>query len=282
VIPAALALYVLSLRIGLTDLLLTIMLPADMVLYVAIAALVSWWNFWRQPSDERDPAVPLVLSYAGLVAWRILMQMSQRGYPIYYNGPAILGYLLLARSFVPASLPWWRRAYLREVFVCALPAVVIFQAVTHLIPAGYLAPLTTPRGTVRVAKDMAENYQAAIAFMKAKAAAGESVLSVPEDTSLYFLAETPAPTRAYLFTPGCVAPGNMTDETISQIEQKRVRYLLWSNRTYPEYGVPVFGTDFNQELGEYFRTRYRRVGPITRAPGWQADVWERRPEMAFQ
>jgi hypothetical protein len=46
--------------------------------------------------------------------------------------------------------------------------------------------------------------------------------------------------------------------------------------------VPVFGTDFNQELGEYFRTRYRRVGSITRAPGWQADVWERRPEMAFQ
>jgi hypothetical protein len=129
---------------------------------------------------------------------------------------------------------------------------------------------------------MARNYRSAIAFMKEKAEAGESVLSVPEDASLYFLSETYCPTRLYAFTPGVIAPGYMTDEAIGQMEQKRVRYLLWSNRSFPEYGVPAFGTDFGQEFGEYLRTRYRRVEQLTRFPGWQADIWERRPDMPFR
>ena len=29
------------------------------------------------------------------------------------------------------------------------------------------------------------------------------------------------------------------DGTILEIDQKHVNYLLWSNRTFPEYGVPV-------------------------------------------
>jgi hypothetical protein len=45
---------------------------------------------------------------------------------------------------------------------------------------------------------LAETYQTAIAFMKQRAALGEYVLSIPEDTSLYFLSGT---------FPGTLAPG---------------------------------------------------------------------------
>jgi len=210
------------------------------------------------------------------------MGMYPHGYSIYYNGPVVLGYLLLARTLFPASTRLGQILHVRTLFVLSAPALALAFAVGHYVPARNLAWLTTPRGSIRTSKGMAENYRLAIDFMKEKAAAGEIVLSMPEDTSLYFLAETHAPTRLYLFTPGIVAPGKMTDDTIREIEQKRVRYLLWSNREFPEYGVPVFGKDFSQELGEYFTTHYTRVGPVTKAPGWQADVWERRPEMAFQ
>jgi hypothetical protein len=115
--------------------------------------------------------------------------------------------------------------------------------------------------------------------MKAKAAAGESVLSVPEDTSLYFLSGTICPTRVYQFSPGVLVPGKMTEETISEIERKKVRYLLWSNRAFPEYGVPVFGVDFDTTFAAYLKLHYRLVEPLidNNEEGWNATIWERIP-----
>jgi hypothetical protein len=74
----------------------------------------------------------------------------------------------------------------------------------------------------------------------------------------------------------------MTREVIGEIEQKRVRYLLWSNRVFPEFGTPVFGEDFDVEVGEYLRAHYRRgarlVPNVPSAWDWTAVVWERIPE----
>ena len=118
--------------------------------------------------------------------------------------------------------------------------------------------------------------------MKEKAALGQSVLSLPEDTSLYFLSGSYCPTRVYLFIPGSVAPGKMTDELIGEIERKRVNYLLWSNRTFSEYGVTEFGEDFDTEIGDYLKSHYRPIGPLLLNDGassdWTAVVWERRLE----
>ena len=141
--------------------------------------------------------------------------------------------------------------------------------------------MTTDRGTILVPKRQAEAYEAAITFMKEKAAIGESVLSIPEDTSLYFLSGTYCPLRVYFFLPGIVAPGKMTDEVIGEMERSRVRYLLWSNRVFPEYGAAVFGTDFDRPLGNYLRSHYRFVRPLAPDRGtgwdWSAAIWERKP-----
>jgi hypothetical protein len=126
---------------------------------------------------------------------------------------------------------------------------------------------------------MKESYQTAIGFMKEKAALGEYVLSIPEDTSLYFLSETYCPSRVFLFLPGAMAPGKMTAEFIQQIESKHVRYLLWSNRLFWEYGVAIFGTDFDRPIGDYLRSHYHRAGPLVPDTGsfadWAVVVWER-------
>jgi hypothetical protein len=146
-------------------------------------------------------------------------------------------------------------------------------------PASDYVPLITARGTVRVSKHMAENYNAALQLMKEKAAAGQSVLSVPEDTSLYFLSGTYCPIRMFSFTPGVLAPGKMTDNTIQEIDRKRVDYLLWSNRKFPEFNVPIFGRDFDREVGDYLKSHYHPVGPLIpgseNGPEWSAVLWAR-------
>jgi hypothetical protein len=74
----------------------------------------------------------------------------------------------------------------------------------------------------------------------------------------------------------------MTDDVIGQIERKQIRYLIWSNRIFPEYGVLRFGTDFDQTLGNYLRSHYHRVRPLLPEPvslgDWTAEIWERNAE----
>jgi hypothetical protein len=263
----------------------TIFFPRDMVLYVAIAACAAWLLCWRKDHSFAacDIRIPLVLAFSSLLAFRLLMKNSPWGYSIYYNGPVALGFFLLLFRVIPRRDRSRRFVFLGEAVIClaCLTGVAMYAWQAEVLAKDFV-PLTTDRGTVRVSKHMAENYAAAIQFMKEKAALGESVLSVPEDTSLYFLSNTICPTRVYLFVPGVLVPGKMTDETIREIDQKRVPYLLWSNRVFPEYGVPVFGRDFDRKLGDYLKSHYRRVGRLIPDTGayweWTANIWERNPE----
>jgi len=257
--------------------------PQDMVLYVVLTACASWWYFWRKHPIEFGPEIPLALTFTAALAFRILMGMKPEEYPIYYNGPVVFCFLLLARLLIPHAGRTRRFIFVGEAMICfACLTVVMLHARAVEMGAKNYVPLRTDRGTIRAPEETVVAYKAAIAFMKEKAALGESVLSVPEDTSLYFLSGTYCPTRVYLFSPGAVAPGKMTDDTIREIEKKPVRYLLWSNRTFMEFGVPIFGKDFDQQLGDYLRTHYRpvrRLVPITGSMwGWTAFIWERKPE----
>ena len=257
-----------------------IFFPADMVAIVGLAGVACWFRLRRGLSSE-SLAVCAAFALPVLLAFRILMRMEPAGYPIYYNGTVILAFLFLTSALVvprSAELPIALRG---ELLVCCCCLLwVIADAPVFAQWHARLAPLETERGVVRTRQDMVVNYQQAIAFMKEKAAAGESVLSVPEDTSLYFLSGTLCPTRVYQFTPGVLVPGKMTEGVISEIERKRVRYLLWSNRSFPEYGVPMFGRDYETVFAAYLTSHYRPVGPLVANTNskWTAEVWERVPD----
>ena len=260
-----------------------IFFPLDMVLYVAAGAAAVWWRFWRRPGCRGTLGIPLLLSYGAILAFRILMGMLAVKYPVFYNGPVVLGYLLLASWLIPQRGHSRRFVLLGQSAIClGCLAVVFFEARLVEARTRYYEPLTTERGTVRTMPDLVKNYEAAIRFMQQKAALGESVLSIPEDTSLYFLSGTSCPIRVFIFTPGVISPGKMEQEVIREIDQKHVEYLIWSNRIFMEFGTPVFGQDFDKEIGEYLRSHYhpvRRLLPGT--PGmwqWTAVIWERTPE----
>jgi hypothetical protein len=254
--------------------------PQDMVLYVAIAAVAAGLRFWRQPGAERA-SLALLLAFSSLLGSRMLLGMVPSSYSIYYNGPIVLSFLLLAGTIIPRAAHSRDFVFQGKVFLCFACLVAVILHTSQMRPFRRdLVALTTERGMIRVLPSQARNYQAAIAFMKEKAARRESVLSLPEDTSLYFLAGTQSPTRVLAFTPGVVAPGKMTAEVIREIERADVRYLLWSNRTFQEYGVPTFGKDFDRPLGDYLRSHYQHigtVGPLGTFWEWNAGIWERKP-----
>jgi hypothetical protein len=239
-----------------------IFFPQDTVLYVAIAALTICWYLWRNPGSQKAAGVMILFSFSALLAARILLGMKPSGYPMYYSGPAILSFLLIAPALFPRQHIFGARMLICVGFVCA----AALHSAT-LPGGGNLVPLATDRGTIRVSKNVAANYQIAIAFMKEKAALGQPVMSIPEDTSLY------------------LAPGKMTKEVIGEIEHAHVRYLIWSNRIFPEYGVPTFGWDYDRTMGDYFKAHYRFLRPLSAtAPfwDWNGGIWERRADAEFQ
>jgi len=256
-----------------------IFFPVDMVLIAGMAAVGGWWFGYARGFSQGSLAIAILFTFSIILPFRILFGMRPAGYPIYYNAPVILSFLFLgSRLIVPGLLRSSTFALRADLIVCCCCLMwVTTHADVFLSRQNRLWPLNTERGVVWIPKQMVDSYLKAIAFMKEKAAAGESVLSVPEDTSLYFLSGTTCPTRVYLFTPGVLVPGKMIKDTISEIEQKKVRYLLWSNRTFTEYGVPVFGKDYDTAFAGYLRLHYRSVGPLieNNEPGWNATVWER-------
>ena len=255
--------------------------PRDMGLYILIAAACSWWVFWRQkPAEPRGLVIPVILTFSGLQGFRVMFRMLPAEYPIYYNGLLLLCFLLLVRALirhnVRATGVVWK---IQAVFcVACLMSVGWYAHQTSFVAKSYV-PLTTRRGTILVPPHLKESYERTMAFMKEKAASGEPVLSVPEDTSLYFLSETYCPTRVYMFLPGIMAPGKMTAELIQEIESKNVRYILWSNRLFWEYGAPIFGRDFDRAIGDYFRSHYHLTGRLSPNTGsfadWTVSVWVR-------
>ena len=256
-----------------------IFFPLDMVLYVGVAAVLAAWYFWSTRAWQGLPVVVL-LAFSAVLGLRVLLRNTPGGYAIYYNGPAILAFLLLARPLIPRAGRSLRSVMRVEALICfACLAVVAFYSVRYTADPAELTPLITTHGTIRVPKQVADNYYAAIRFMTEQSSRGESVLSIPEDTSLYFLAGVPCPTRVSVFAPGVLAPGRMTGQVIAEIDRGPVRYLLWSNRTFPDYGVPIFGVDFDRPLGEYLTSHYHRVGPLVPHSdiGWQTafTLWER-------
>jgi hypothetical protein len=269
------------------DVLSAVFFPLDMVVYAGIAATVGWWYLWRHLKSENGLAIAILFTFSAIIGFRFLFKMLPIDYPVFYNGPVVLSFLVLPTVLVRLTRRSRRYKMGAELVIClACLMVAALRAEAVISEEPRKTWLRTDHGDIRVSEEMAEQYGAAIQFMKEKAALGEQVLSVPEDTSLYFLSGTHCPTRVAAFTPGMLIPGKMTDEAIAEIEKKPVRYLVWSNRLFPEYGVIRFGTEFDQAMGTYLRSHYRRVGPLTSAhvkvTGWTAFVWERIPEVQAQ
>ena len=258
----------------------TVFFPNAMVLYTAAGAAVAGCYWLREPEQNRAAQLALLLGFSSLLAFRLLFSMSPEGYPIFSNGPVTLGYLILL-MIVLGGRDGEKNRGARRAGAVALAGCLAAVAVVAVVKGRRVNPvaLETKYGTLRVNQRVAENYRAALKFLQEKKDRGDAVLILPEDTTLYFLSDTHTPTRVYPFTPGVVAPGRMTEELFREIEAKNVKYLLWSNRTFVEYGVPNFGRDFNQELAQYLAARFQRKGPLV--PGGEKHwgltfvVWER-------
>jgi hypothetical protein len=258
--------------------------PRQMVFLVTLAIPFAGFLFWRSRLCARKLAILILMIFSPLLAFRILFGMIPGDYAIFYNGPVLVAFFLLLLGIaIPASHSQNSiGARGARLFVCAaVCGWVTLLAIPRYsdLRTGRVA-FESERGTIYVRETTLPAWADAVNFMRQAKQDGEAVMSIPEDTALYFFAGVQSPTRVLSFTPGTLSPGPMTAKTIAEMEVVPVRYVIWSNRQFPEYGVPEFGIDFDAPFAEYIRRNYRPVrefSSINRPDVWQATLWERKP-----
>lgn len=257
--------------------------PSPMVFMIGLTAPLATFLFWRHHWRAADLAIMIVMTFGPLLAFRMLFGMLPQAYAIFYNGPALVGFVVLLFNIaIPAT--GLRSALRLRTAMCLLYAVVCGWLTLQVYPdyremRERRIAFESERGTIYLPEAMLPAWAQAVEFMRDANARGKTVMSIPEDTGLYFFSGVLCPVRVCIFTPGLVAPGAMTDKVIREINQAGVRYIIWSNRSFPEYGVPQFGVDFDVAIGKYIRHNFHPVsefGAANTPEFWHATLWERK------
>jgi len=137
--------------------------------------------------------VGLLATFLGV---RVMVHVAPEGYPIYYNHLPFLIFVI-----------WIGRVSGAEAGKgLALLHAGLLSVLLTPTPLRGCVPLSSQIGTIYgEPRDVACMRQIA-SFMRQQSRLGKTTVVLPEDTMLYVLAGTEAPTRWYQTTPGLLGP----------------------------------------------------------------------------
>jgi branched-subunit amino acid transport protein len=118
--------------------------------------------------------------------------------------------------------------------------------------------VAAPRGSFIAEPHYAQPVAEAIEYVRQHSSPDEYVLTLPQATTINFLAERRYPLREEIVHPGFLT-GEAEMETIERIKVRQVRLIVVANILSPEFRDRVFGVDYNQELMRWISENYRRV-----------------------
>ncbi len=270
-----------------------------------VAALVAFnlWNmatfpigmYWIAPAlligamtrliPEADPrtnrAISLVTVFAMALALRVLFEVRRSGYSVYYDVPLFLvfmiGLTLVLRLGAGRVKPAARDLFVNNILVTI--SIWLF-AIPIPNPPSPTTPLETPLGMIFTRPAEAAAVPKIVSFIESQTAAGHRVMLLPEFPMMYAMTDTEAPSRWYEVTPGMLGDDE-EKKFISDAEAGHVDYVIVTNRSTYEYGVPYFGLDWAQGLYAWIVGNFEQVGEIgslTRKPDapFAALIYKRR------
>jgi hypothetical protein len=238
------------------------LVAAPLVLSALIGGL--GWRLWRAQSEQarRSPqSLLLLLAVFSLVLiLRVILNVTISGpYSPFFVPTLIPVYLYLLFQLAPAHL-----APSGVLSLCARRAAMWLMAMT-LAAVGvssaarfrriHTYEVSARRGSFFTRPELGRPLAEAIRFVRERTSPDASVLTLPQATSINFLAE-----RRYPLMQEIVLPGFLADpDAIGRIESRRVQLILVVNLPTPEFRDRVFGLDYNQELMRWITEHYRLV-----------------------
>jgi hypothetical protein len=244
-----------------------------------VPTLIQWWKHGR---GTRESALLVLLAAALAAGSRTLTRIQPTGYPIFYDTLAFVASLIALRQLasfirVPDCKRLW--GWTSAVLCCGIAslAAVYYPVQRHSFP------ISTARGSLYTDPSTGEAFAGALAFLNEAAAHSEKFVVWPEEAAFYYFTGTVAPSRWYVLAPGILPPGELTSGFLDELDRQHVKYVALSNRSSPEYKVPIFGVDYNQQVYGWLTRNFRLIrtfGDFQRVafpPHWAIQIWERQP-----
>jgi hypothetical protein len=222
------------------------------------------WLLVRLPRKDCQPASWSLIAlcfFALALGMRVMSKAEPANYSIYYSTALFLVFVIVLTQIaekVSARFSSDRRSFV----VIGLVAFEALGMLASIYPwrVRPVAQLQTDRGSIYARRSEAGAFPAIIRFMREQKAAGKTVLVLPEETSLYFLAGTEAPSRWYMIHPGILGSEDRERRYLSQLETRRIDFVLLSNRTNKEYGYSFFGIDYDRLIYDWIESHFEVVG----------------------
>lgn len=261
--------------------------PYSMYVFVLILFIVMLLPMFRGKLEHPLLARAFLIFSALLVAFRVSTKVTFFGYAVYYNLLLYLCLLILLfhamEKATAATKPFDRLVMHTGAVFLLIAGLVIASVPNYRVRIDPADMLVTPRGKIGIyPHQKAAPYREMLAFFESAKAKGQSVMVLPEDTTIYFLSDLSAPSRFYELTPGVIAPGRVTESYLRDLDRAKVDYIVLTNRPSAEYGVPYFGIDFDQPVQHWIDSHYEIIGQIghfshhLKEIPWGALIYQRR------
>jgi hypothetical protein len=204
--------------------------------------------------------IALLAVFAMALALRVMLVIFPTGYPVYYDPPLFILFMMAATVmlwFAARHLIRTDRIHLVNCFL--LIDAVWFLLVPFPVVRHQPVPVETPIGTIYSRPAEAVLVPQMISFVRAQAAAGKRVLILPEFPMLYVMGEMEAPSRWYELFPGLLDSGD-EKQVIADAESHHVDYVIITNRATFEYGYPYFGLDWGKQIYRWINANFKQSG----------------------
>ncbi|HEU5252501.1 MAG TPA: hypothetical protein VFU16_04135 [Solirubrobacterales bacterium] len=223
---------------------------------------------WRRRSAPLSGRWPLDLALAAvalLLCSRAYDQFTMTSAAPYYAAPAVL-LLGLLHQRVGDRWPAARPAAMG--MLGAVAAGIALYAAVGLYPDKGTV-VHTAAGDYVADSRSAGAQQEAIDFLRTHTAPGETILALPADAGLYFLADRPQALYENMFLPGLLDTRADEREAIARLRREGVRYAVISNRDTSAFETGRFGSGYDRLLGRYLRSGrlVASFGDLDAAPG---------------
>jgi MFS family permease len=142
---------------------------------------------------------------------------------------------------VPSPAALFRRRAV-SVFLAVVLAAVMGVFIFRYVDRETFA-VEPPRGAFAVRPAVGRAVERTLEYIDRNSSPGEYILSLPEGSSLNFLADRPAPLRYEVMTPGFLDRREEL-EAVRVLQNRNVRLIFIINRPTSEFGAGVFGRDY--------------------------------------
>lgn len=238
----------------------TLLTGMPVVLPVVILALSTriylCWRRGEQVPWERGALLLLAL-FADVSILRAILNVKTTGPYVPFFIPAVIVFsALLLLRYLPervAREPEMQRSVRRGamILICLLIVGVAVGSVLRLRRDNTFE-VRTIRGSFLTEPQIGAPLQAAIEYARSETSPDDAVLSIPQATSINFMAA-----RRYPFHEEIIHPGFLSDErAIARLRARPARLVFVVNLLTPEFRDRVFGSDYNPGLMRWIEEHY--------------------------